>query len=79
MTQEKADVPHRVQTGPYPELDAAQIATQMVSRLGEARVIGPVLTGLAHAVQVVPMDAKVSDLVIYACLAAAQTSAAALE
>ncbi|MCB8882763.1 NADP-dependent malic enzyme [Acidisoma cellulosilytica] len=57
-----------------PGLDAAQIATQMVARLGEARVIGPVLTGLAHAVQVVPMDAKVSDLVIFACLAAAHTT-----
>ena len=62
-----------------PGLDAAQIATQMVSRLGEARVIGPVLNGLAHAVQVVPMDAKVSDLVIYACLAAAQVTGAAAE
>jgi malate dehydrogenase (oxaloacetate-decarboxylating)(NADP+) len=53
-----------------PSLDAAQIATQMVARLGEARVIGPVLTGLEHAVQVVPMDSKVSDLVVFACLAA---------
>jgi malate dehydrogenase (oxaloacetate-decarboxylating)(NADP+) len=53
-----------------PSLDAAQIATQMVARLGEARVIGPVLVGLEHPVQVVPMDSKVSDLVIFACLAA---------
>jgi malate dehydrogenase (oxaloacetate-decarboxylating)(NADP+) len=53
-----------------PSLDAAQIATQMVARLGEARVIGPVLTGLAHPVQVVPVDSKVSDLVVFACLAA---------
>ncbi|MBW4023083.1 MAG: NADP-dependent malic enzyme [Proteobacteria bacterium] len=53
-----------------PSLDAAQIATQMVARLGEARVIGPVLTGLDHPVQVVPMDSKVSDLVVFACLAA---------
>jgi malate dehydrogenase (oxaloacetate-decarboxylating)(NADP+) len=53
-----------------PSLDAAQITTQMVSRLGEARVIGPVLTGLEHPVQIVPMDSKVSDLVVFACLAA---------
>jgi malate dehydrogenase (oxaloacetate-decarboxylating)(NADP+) len=53
-----------------PSLDAAQIATQMVARLGEARVIGPVLTGLQHPVQVVPADSKVSDLVVFACLAA---------
>ncbi len=58
-----------------PGLDAAQIATQMVARLGEARVIGPVLSGFEHAVQVVPMDAKVSDLVIFACLAAAHRMA----
>jgi malate dehydrogenase (oxaloacetate-decarboxylating)(NADP+) len=53
-----------------PSLDAAQIATQMLARLGEARVIGPVLAGLAHPVQVVPVDSKVSDLVVFACLAA---------
>jgi malate dehydrogenase (oxaloacetate-decarboxylating)(NADP+) len=53
-----------------PSLDAAQITTQMVSRLGEARVIGPVLTGLERPVQIVPMDSKVSDLVVFACLAA---------
>jgi malate dehydrogenase (oxaloacetate-decarboxylating)(NADP+) len=53
-----------------PSLDAAQIATQMVARLGEARVIGPVVTGLQHPVQIVPVDSKVSDLVIFACLAA---------
>jgi malate dehydrogenase (oxaloacetate-decarboxylating)(NADP+) len=53
-----------------PSLDAAQIATQMVARLGEARVIGPVIVGLEHSVQVVPMDSKVSDLVVFACLAA---------
>ena len=53
-----------------PSLDAAQIATQMVARLGEARVIGPVVTGLEHPVQIVPVDSKVSDLVIFACLAA---------
>jgi malate dehydrogenase (oxaloacetate-decarboxylating)(NADP+) len=53
-----------------PSLDAAQIATQMVARLGEARVIGPVLVGLEHPVQVVPADSKVSDLVVFACLAA---------
>ena len=53
-----------------PSLDAAQIATQMVARLGEARVIGPVLVGLDHPVQVVPADSKVSDLVVFACLAA---------
>ena len=53
-----------------PGLDAAHIAAQLAPRLGEGRVIGPVLIGLAHAAQIVPMDATVSDLVSFACLAA---------
>ncbi len=53
-----------------PGLDAAHIAAQLAPRLGEGRVIGPVLIGLEHAVQIVPMDANVSDLVTFACLAA---------
>ena len=53
-----------------PGLDAAHIAAQLAPRLGEGRVIGPVLVGLQHAAQIVPMDATVSDLVSFACLAA---------
>ncbi len=53
-----------------PGLDAAHIAAQLAPRLGEGRVIGPALTGLQYAAQIVPMDATVSDLVTFACLAA---------
>ena len=53
-----------------PGLDAAHIAAQLAPRLGEGRVIGPVLIGLEHAAQIVPMDATVSDMVSFACLAA---------
>ena len=53
-----------------PGLDAAHIAAQLAPRLGEGRVIGPALIGLEHAAQIVPMDATVSDLVTFACLAA---------
>ncbi len=53
-----------------PGLNAAHIAAQLAPRLGEGRVIGPALIGLEHAAQIVPMDATVSDLVTFACLAA---------
>ena len=53
-----------------PGLDSAHIAAQLAPRLGEGRVIGPALIGLEHSAQIVPMDATVSDLVTFACLAA---------
>jgi len=53
-----------------PGLESAHIASRLAPRLGEGRVIGPVLVGLEHAAQIVPMDATVSDLVSFACLAA---------
>ncbi|WP_428395009.1 NADP-dependent malic enzyme [Lichenicoccus sp.] len=53
-----------------PGLDSAHIAAQLAPRLGEGRVIGPALIGLEQSAQIVPMDATVSDLVTFACLAA---------
>ena len=62
-------------TGPanvlvMPGLDAANISTKLVQRFGAATTIGPVLIGLEKQVQIVSMDAGVSDLVQMALMAA---------
>jgi malate dehydrogenase (oxaloacetate-decarboxylating)(NADP+) len=62
-------------TGPanvliMPGLHAAHILTRAVPQLTSATVIGPVLTGLAHSVQIVPMQASVHQILDLACLAA---------
>jgi malate dehydrogenase (oxaloacetate-decarboxylating)(NADP+) len=53
-----------------PGLHAATISTRLVQRFGAATTIGPVLMGLQKPVQIVGMDASVSDLVQMALLAA---------
>ncbi len=64
-------------TGPanvliMPGLHSAHIASRLTPRMGGGSVIGPLLIGLQHAVQVVPMDASVSQIVDVATLAAHQ-------
>ncbi len=53
-----------------PELHSANIAAKLLPYLGGGTVIGPLLIGLAHPVQVVNVGATVSDLVNLAALAA---------
>jgi malate dehydrogenase (oxaloacetate-decarboxylating)(NADP+) len=62
-------------TGPanvlvMPGLHAANISTRLVQRFGAATFIGPILIGLEKPVQIVSMDASVSDLVQMALMAA---------
>ena len=62
-------------TGPanvlvMPGLHAANISTRLVQRFGAATTIGPMLMGLDKPVQIVSMDATVSDLVQMALMAA---------
>ena len=62
-------------TGPanvlvMPGLHAANISTRLVQRFGAATSIGPILIGLEKPVQIVSMDASVSDLVQMALMAA---------
>ncbi len=64
-------------TGPaniliMPGLHSAHIASRLVARLGVASTVGPLLLGLAHPVQLVGMDASLSQLVEIAGLAAYQ-------
>jgi malate dehydrogenase (oxaloacetate-decarboxylating)(NADP+) len=53
-----------------PELHSANISAKLMAHLGGGSVIGPLLTGLAHPVQIVNIGATVSDLVNLAALAA---------
>jgi malate dehydrogenase (oxaloacetate-decarboxylating)(NADP+) len=53
-----------------PAFHSASISTKMLKELGGATLIGPVLAGLTHSVQICPLNAKDSDVVNMAALAA---------
>jgi malate dehydrogenase (oxaloacetate-decarboxylating)(NADP+) len=53
-----------------PALHSAHICSKLLQQLGGGTVIGPVLTGLAKPIQVVPMNAGVGDLFNLAAIAA---------
>ncbi len=53
-----------------PGLHAAHIASRLAPRLGGSTTVGPLLHGLTHPVQLLRMDAQVSQIVDIACLAA---------
>ncbi len=55
-----------------PGLHSALITSRLVHRLGGGTTIGPLLIGMERPVQVLPMDASVSQVVDVACLAAYQ-------
>jgi malate dehydrogenase (oxaloacetate-decarboxylating)(NADP+) len=62
-------------TGPanvlvMPGMHAAHILTKSVPKLTSATVIGPLLTGMTHSAQIVPMQAGVNQMLDVACLAA---------
>ena len=62
-------------TGPanvlvMPELHSANIAAKLLPPLGGGTVVGPLLLGLSHPVQIVNMGATVSDLVNLAAISA---------
>ncbi len=53
-----------------PAFHSASIATKMLQELGGCTVIGPLLVGLNKPVQIVPLNAKDSDIVNMAAIAA---------
>jgi malate dehydrogenase (oxaloacetate-decarboxylating)(NADP+) len=53
-----------------PAYHSASIATKMLQELGGATLIGPMLVGLNKPVQIVPLNAKDSDIVNMAAFAA---------
>jgi malate dehydrogenase (oxaloacetate-decarboxylating)(NADP+) len=64
-------------TGPanvlvMPGLHSAHITSRLAPRLGGGGTIGPLIIGLSHAAQLLPMDASVSQIVDIATIAAYQ-------
>jgi malate dehydrogenase (oxaloacetate-decarboxylating)(NADP+) len=57
-----------------PGLHSAHITSSLARRLGGGTTIGPLLMGMERPVQIMPMDASVSQIVDLACLAAYQAS-----
>ncbi len=53
-----------------PAYHSASISTKMLQELGGSTVIGPLLVGLNKPIQIVPMNAKDSDIVNMAAIAA---------
>lgn len=53
-----------------PSLHSAHIGAIMLQQPGSCTVIGPLLQGLARPVQIVPMNAGVSDIINMAAIAA---------
>ena len=60
-----------------PGLHSAHITSRLAPRLGQASTIGPLLLGLTHPAQIVPLNASVSQIVDLAGLAAYQAVDAA--
>ncbi|PCI61623.1 MAG: NADP-dependent malic enzyme [Kordiimonadales bacterium] len=58
-----------------PALHSANIAYKLLSELGDARVIGPMLLGMSHSIQIAKMTSTASDLVNMAGLAASNAFA----
>ena len=53
-----------------PAIHSASISTKLVQQLGGATVLGPVLLGLSHSVQICPLSASVSQILNMAMFAA---------
>jgi malate dehydrogenase (oxaloacetate-decarboxylating)(NADP+) len=58
-----------------PGLHSASINARLMHHLGGGTTIGPLLIGMERPVQIVPMDASVSQIVDVACIAAYQAVA----
>ncbi|MCY1310179.1 NADP-dependent malic enzyme [compost metagenome] len=53
-----------------PALHSASISTKILQELGGSTVVGPLLVGLDRSVQIVPLNARDSDIVNLAAIAA---------
>ena len=58
-----------------PAIHSASISTRLVQAVGGATVLGPILLGLQHAVQIAPLSASVSQILNAAVFAAYEDGA----
>ncbi|MCA0446639.1 MAG: NADP-dependent malic enzyme [Bacteroidetes bacterium] len=56
----------------FPNLDASNIATKLMSKVGQAEIVGPLFLGLSHPVHILPSYHDVNDIVNVAAIAVAQ-------
>ena len=56
----------------FPNLTAANASYKLLNRLGNAEVIGPILSGLSKTVHVLQRDASVNDVVNMTAIAVAE-------
>jgi malate dehydrogenase (oxaloacetate-decarboxylating)(NADP+) len=56
----------------FPNLTAANAAYKLMNHLGDAEVIGPILSGFPKTVQVLQRDASVNDVVNLTAIAVAE-------
>jgi malate dehydrogenase (oxaloacetate-decarboxylating)(NADP+) len=61
----------------FPNLEAANIAYKLLARIGEAEVIGPILTGVPRPVHVLQRGADVGEIVNIAAIAVVDAQEAA--
>jgi malate dehydrogenase (oxaloacetate-decarboxylating)(NADP+) len=57
----------------FPNLTAANASYKLLNRLGDAEIIGPILSGFTKTVQVLQRDASVNDVVNLTAIAVAET------
>jgi malate dehydrogenase (oxaloacetate-decarboxylating)(NADP+) len=79
-TMQKRFYPFSRLSGPanilvMPGLQSASISSKLLRELGGESVMGPYMLGLEHPVQIAPMTASASDLVMLAVLAAGDAHA----
>jgi malate dehydrogenase (oxaloacetate-decarboxylating)(NADP+) len=61
----------------FPNLESANIAYKLLARIGEAEVIGPILTGVPKPIHVLQRGAEVNDIVNMAAIAVVDAQQAA--
>ncbi len=64
-----ADIHRRPNLLIFPNLDAGNISLRLVTHFGHARSIGPIITGLAKPIHVLPKDTEVNNIVNLAAIA----------
>jgi len=69
-----ADIHRRPNLLIFPNLDAGNISLRLVTHFGNARSIGPIITGLAKPIHVLPKDTEVNNIVNLAAIASVDVS-----
>jgi malate dehydrogenase (oxaloacetate-decarboxylating)(NADP+) len=58
----------------FPNLEAGNIAYKLMARIGQATVVGPILTGMKKSIHVLQKDATVDDIINMTAIAVAEAA-----